>query len=221
MWIRVTESHNQGLNTYIKGELRDVSDTILDSLPPDVYEPAASPYEAQVDQAARVRDEKKQTFLRLQQGSILAADKLRTAVGIAADRRQSLTVTQGQLEELRTARTYCQRQIEKLENNTTKKGRATLAKQVSQLETIDKQVTILELIVAKLAGQLQTTEAEADLQSLTAEDARLAADQANPDKQEQSSDEQQQPEQNEPAGDGDSAVQPKDADNPEGQTVSA
>jgi len=236
MWIRITKSCNQGLNTYSKGELIDRPESQIKLLPKDVYEPAAAPWETQVDQAARVRDQKKQTFLRLQQESILAADKLRTAVGIAANRRQSLYVTQNALEKLITVRTNCQMLIKKFKSNTTKKGQATFAQQTAQLETINKEKTLMGLMVAKLTGQVQASDAEADLQTIFAENARLATAKAEADlrsliddaaaKQEQSSDEQQ-PKQNEPDAEtaptdnADPAAQPEDADNPQGQTVSA
>ena len=236
MWIRITKSCNQGLNTYSKGELIDRPESQIKLLPKDVYEPAAAPWETQVDQAARVRDQKKQTFLRLQQESTLAADKLRTAVGIAADCKQSLHITQTALDKLLTTRTDYRQQAKKLKNNTTKKGMATLAKQSAQLETINKEKTLMGLMVAKLTGQVQASESEADLQTIFAENARLATAKAEADlrsliddaaaKQEQSSDEQQ-PKQNEPDAEtaptdnADPAAQPEDADNPQGQTVSA
>jgi len=230
MWIRITKSCNQGLSLYIKGELRDVSDAILDSLPPDVYEPESSPYESQVDPAVRARDLAKQTFLRLQQASILAADKLANAVKAAADKQQSLFVTQIALEKLIEAQTNCQKKIEKLENNTTRKGQATLANLTAKAETTDKEAEITRLMAERLFGEVKAAEAEVELQSIFAEDARLAADQANPDQQEQPADEPEpeQPEQSAPAVNAEPTDNvasansgSQDADNPEGQTTAS
>ena len=219
MWIRITKSCNQGLSLYIKGELRDVSDAILDSLPPDVYEPESSPYESQVDPAVRARDLAKQTFLRLQQESILAADKLANAVKAAADAKQVYHAAYSHHESLLAEQKDCADNVTRLAGKTTKKALADFTKKTTRLEALDKEVETARLTTMKLKGLYEAARCEAELQSRTAEDIRLAADQANPDQQEQSLDEHQQPEQDEPGGDGDSAVQPEDADNPEGQTA--
>ena len=232
MWIRITKSCNQGLNTYTKGELIDRPESQIKLLPPDVYEPESSPYEAQADPAARARDQARQTFLRLQQESTLAADKLRTAVGIAADKQQSLYVTQSACEKLLVAKEDGLKKVTKLKNSTNRKNPLTIAKQTAKLETINRNVTITTLMVARITGELAAAKAEVELQSIFAETARLAADQAHgdlqsltaaaPAKQEQP-DEPEQPEQSEQSEPADNAepeaAEPKDADNPEGQTV--
>jgi len=178
MWVRILKSYNQGINSYIKDELIDRPESQIKLLPADTWEPALAPFDAGVDQAARAREQAQQKFLRLQQEYILAADKLRTAVGIAADRKQSLYVTQNVLEKLFTAQANCQARIKKLKSNITNKGHAALATQTALLEQTTREVAITHLMVAKLAGMTQAAEAEVDLQSISAEEARLAADQA-------------------------------------------
>jgi len=223
-WIRITKTHNQGFNMYSKGELIDRPESQIKLLPADVYEPAVSPYESQVDQAARARDLAKQTFLRLQQESTLAADKLRTAQKAAETASQGYDEADRQCGKLLAEQGRCEERIAKLEGKTGKKDLASFNKQTAHLRDINRQLEITQLVVVKLQAVLSAANTEVELCKLAAEAARKAAEAANPDKakQEQPADEPEQPEQNEPAGNADpEAAEPKDANNPEGQAVSA
>jgi len=231
MWIRNTKSCNQGLSLYIKGELRDVSEAILKSLPADVYEPESSPYESQVDPAVRARDLAKQTFLRLQQASTLAADKLANAVKAAADAKQVYHAAYSHHESLLAEQSDCADNVTRLAGKTTKKALADFAKQTTRLEELDRLVETARLTTMKLNGLYEAAGAEAELQSRTAEDIRLAAVAAHTDlqsliaadqaKQEQPVDGQEQNQnQNEPdIAEPEAIEQPKDTYNAEGQAA--
>jgi len=223
MWIRIMKTCNQGVNMYLKGELRDVTEDALDSLPADVYEPAVSPWEAGVDQAARDREQAQQTFLRLQQESILAADKVATAVRIACDAKQAYHTAYSSHKTLLEEQSDCENTVTKLAGKTNNKAIASFARQTARLEELNKQVETARLTTMKLNGLYMAAEAEVDLQSRTAEDARLAANQA---KQELSKYDDQ-PKQDEPVSEApaDNSAPadsgPEDADNAGGQTVSS
>jgi len=225
MWVRILKSCNQGINMYIKGELRDVSEDALDSLPADVYEPEASPWEAGVDQAARAREQAQQKFLQLHQENILAADKAATAVRIACDAKQAYHAAYSLHVSLIEKQGDCADNITRLAGKTNKKAIASFARQTAQLEELNKQVETARLTTMKLNGLYMAAEAEVDLQSRTAEEARLAADQAKQELSKYEQTKQDEPVsevQSAPADDSAPADSgPEDADDAGGQAVSS